>query len=107
MKTEKFVFEISIDAVPHTEATCNVVFGGGYNSDFPVETHAMDLIYTALKDSYCGCLMAEMKHMGKCKCEIEDMTPADKSYHKYLQKNTYHAKRIMESVKFVRVEKSD
>ena len=104
LPTNRFTFEVSVIAAPHTEATRKIVFGGGYNSDYPIETHAVELIGTVLQDARTNCLVAEMKHLAKCNCEIERMTPEQRSYHEYLQNKTNIAEFVQNSLKFVRVE---
>ena len=105
MKNEKFVYEISVDAVPHNEKTCTEIFGGGYNPDFPINTHASELIGTVLQDAVIACIRAETRHLAECKCEIKDMTEAQKRFHDFLCKKTSIAEAVEKSLKFVRMEK--
>lgn len=106
MKKQKFVFEISVDAYPHNEATAKKLLGGAYNSDFPVQTHANESISIALREAYVACLNAEMDHLERCQCGEKDMDALDKGTRKYLKEKTADVKAIMQSLKFVRVEKS-
>jgi hypothetical protein len=104
LANKKFVFEVSVEAVPHTEETCKEIYGGGYNPDFPISTHAGMLIGEVLKDAVCGCIRAEMKHLSSCKCEIKDMTETQRDYHRYLKKKTAVAEYVRDSLKFARME---
>jgi hypothetical protein len=106
LHNERFVFEISIDAVPHTKETSTEIYGeNSYNPDFGVESHAIDLVFTALNDGYCRCLRQESKHIVECKCDPEHMNEAQKQFHDYLEAKTRHAEAIRDSLKFVRMEK--
>jgi hypothetical protein len=107
MKKQKFVYEITVEEFPHTKATAKKLLGGTYNSDFPIQTHANQLISNALREAYVACLHAEMDHLERCHCGENDMDANQKAHRKYLKENTTSVKTIMESVKFVRVEKSD
>jgi hypothetical protein len=107
MKKQKFVYEITVEEFPHNKATAKKLLGGAYNPDFPIQTHANELIGNALREAYTTCLLAEMDHLMECKCGEKDMCPTDKAYRKYLKEKTQSVKKIVESVKFVRVEKSD
>ena len=107
LKNKKFVFEISIDAVPHTKATAEEIYGkNAYNSDFGVESHAIQLVDHFLRHAVAECMMAEMEHTGKCKCDPKDMSESDRGYHEFLQLRTKHAEEIAGSLKFVRVEQN-
>ena len=106
LPTQKFVFEISVEAVPHTEETAKIVYGGGYNPDFPPETHASELVFHVLRDSVLMCLEAEMAHLIKCKCAIDQMNKEQREYHAFLEKKTRIAEAVQDSLKFSRVEPS-
>lgn len=106
MKKQKFVYEITVEEFPHTNATANKLLGGTYNPDFPVQIHASELIGGALNGAYLACLYAEMDHLEECKCGEKDMDANQKAHRKYLKEKTASVKTIMKSLKFVRVEKS-
>jgi len=104
-KSQKFVFEISIDAIPHTSETVEYVFGGKfYNPDFGIQTHASEKVFTVLNDALCGFLHAELKHLAECKCEVEDMNENQKRFYDYLHRKTKSAEVVRDSMKFVRSE---
>lgn len=108
LKTKKFVFEISIDAVPHTPETAKEIYGSDYfNSDFGIQSHASELMYEVLKDALAHCMWLEIKHMVKCGCDPDEMNETDRNYHDYIQKKTRVVEEVIESYKFVRMEEKD
>lgn len=101
MRNKRFIFEISVKAVPHTKETAEEIYGkGAWDDKFPIHSHATDLVFAVFQGAYTGCLMAEMRHLGECVCEYKDMTPQQRRYHQYLMKKTRIAKQVMESMKF-------
>lgn len=103
MKKQKFVYEITVEEFPHTKDTAKKLLGGTYNPDFPIQTHANELIGNALNGAYIACLHDEMDHLEVCQCGEKDMDANQKAHRKYLKEKTASVKAIMESVKFVRV----
>ncbi len=109
LKNETFIFEISVEAVPHNKATAEEIYGkGAYESGkFGVESHASDLVSTVFQDASTHCQMNLIKHLAKCKCEPEQMSEPDRFYYNYLQRKADTAEAVWHSMKFIRVEKKD
>ena len=109
MKNEKFIFEISVDAVPHNKQTAEEIYGkGAYEPDkFGEESHAVDIISEVFKDSFTHSSMALMEHLAKCKCNPENMSEPDRQFYNYLKKKNRVAEAVWDSLKFSRMEKKD
>jgi hypothetical protein len=104
-KKKKFVFEISIEDIPHTAETCEWALGSKYyNPDFGVHCHAIDSIFEVLKDAHCGAIEAKMRHLVECKCDTNGMSKKQKATMKFLKERVEIAKYVENSLKFVRME---
>jgi hypothetical protein len=105
LQNAKFVYEIAVKAVPHTKESSGIIYGdGAYNPDFPVDTHASDIIGTVLQDSVTSCFSAISKHFARCKCDFEDMSAEQKLHHMYLKKKLAIAEYVQSTLKLIRVE---
>ena len=105
MKSEKFIFEISVSAIPYNRETTEEIYGkGGYNEDIGVQSHAADIVFTALNDYVGYCIHQELEHLSKCGCDSKDMDEADARYYRYLKAKTKHAEEIRDSLKYIRNE---
>lgn len=107
MKKRKFIFEISTVTAAYDKESCKAAYGGGYNPDIPREAFSRDDIGGFLNDGVCHCLLAECKHLAKCKCEPDKMTPDQKRMHNHLKRKTRIAKEIQESYRFARESDPD
>lgn len=104
-KTEKFVFEISVDEIPHTKDTMKYALGATKFVDYGIQVHAAEIMLGVLRSGWMFCIQQEQNHLAECKCDTKDMTPAQKRFHKYLKEQTAHAKAVWDSLEFVRMEK--
>ena len=102
-KPQRFVFEVVIDAFPHNPETVNAAFGGGYNSDFPVDTFAREKIDGIFRDAYAEVSLSQMAHLSK-HGDPEKMTADQRSFYDYLEEKLRHISTARDNVKFVRVE---
>lgn len=102
-KPQRFVFEVVIDAFPHNTETVNTAFGGGYNSDFPVDSFAREKIDGIFQDAFAEVTLLQMKHIGK-HGDPDKMDKSARAFYDYLEEKLTHIKTARNNVKFVRIE---
>jgi hypothetical protein len=97
MEKKKFVYEIAIEAIPHTADTVEEALGTDYfNPDFGIDVHASMELGELFKDAICQCLMIKLRAAASGeKHDKQLMEYEDKKFKLYC--------KLQESIKLVRV----
>ena len=98
MEKKRFVYEISIEDVPHTAETVQEALGTDYfNSDFGIDVHASMNLGELFQDAIGQCLMLGLRAAGDENKQL--MEYEDKKFKLYC--------KIQDTMKLVRVEPID
>ncbi len=110
---KRFVFEVVVDDIPHTEDTVEYAFGEGayFNDDFPIYTHALEILGQALHDAVVSNLRwqthweVEKSNSPEVATEKGERTKASCEHMiQYHKAKEQQAEGIKNSIKFVRME---
>ena len=96
LQNKKFVFEVTVDDIPHNADTVEHAFGEGawYNSDFPEHTHASEELHMMVQETLIYYLDKQLK------CAVKE----DEAEGKFYRKKENVARGIQASIKFVKSE---
>ena len=101
---KKFTYNISWEDLPHTQETVMAALGTNYyNSDFPVDTHALQNIQTLFQDARAFCFMFKIKEMAKKPTTQAERDSKASTLKWYNQKLKFYDK-VEASLKLVSIE---
>ena len=95
---KKFTYNISWEDLPHTQETVQEAFGTDYfNSDFPIDTHAIESISNLFQDAIAQCISFKLHALAN-----ENLTSKD--FIKYQDEKIKFYEKVRDSLKLVSIE---
>ena len=103
LKSKKFVYQITIEDLPHNADTIEHAYGEGavYSGDYPEDSHARDDVDQMFQDAILFCL--QMQTLSCKKSEDEISAEAQKQYREWLKSKEELYRKLQKSLTLVEI----